>query len=139
MADISVTAANVQIVTSGTHPTQIKTGTAGGTITAGQPLYLNTSDQLVAARADAASTDEVVGIALNGGSAGQKIHYAVGGDITIGATVVLGMAYYLSAGAAGGIAPHADLTTGNYVSFLGIAITTAIIRLAIMNAGVAKP
>lgn len=139
MSDLSVTAANVARVTSGSNQTQVKTGTAGGTITAGQVLYANTSGNLVAAQADAASTDEVAGIALHGASSGQPIAYAIGGDLNPGATVVVGMVYALSAAAAGGIAPYADLTSGQYVSFLGVGITASNLRLGIINSGIAKP
>lgn len=135
MADITVTPANVQPATT----TLFKTLTAGGTITAGQVVYENASGQAVAAQANSANTDDILGVALGGASSGQKVTVAIGGDINPGGTVVVGMAYCLSAAAAGGIAPYADLVSTNFVSFLGIGTTASNIKLGILNSGVQKP
>ena len=56
-----------------------------------------------------------------------------GGKITIGATVVPGTMYGISA-TAGGICPMADLTTGNYVTPLGLAISTTVLDMAYARA-----
>lgn len=127
MADISITAGNVLLVT-GTP----EYGTAGATITAGMPLYKDSaaSNKLKAGKADAASTDEVVGIALHGASDGQPLAYAGAGCVVnMGATLALGKVYMLSAATAGGVAPVDDIATGNYVTVLGVAITTANLKL----------
>lgn len=127
MADITVTAANVAKVSGATT----ETGTAGATITAGKSVYKRNSDsKWLLAQCD--GTDEEagsagVGIALNGCSDGQPITVLTAGDITIGATVVAGTCYFVSA-TAGGICPHADLVTGNRARFLGIGSTTGIIK-----------
>lgn len=135
MADITVTPANVQPTTT----TLYRTMTAGGTITAGMVLYENSSGNAVAAQANSATTDDIVGVALGGASSGQKVTVAIGGDINPGGTAVVGMVYCLSAGAAGGIAPYADLVSTNYVSFLGVGTTASNIKLGILNGGIAKP
>lgn len=133
MADITVTAGNVAASTNAV----VETGTWGETVTAGQAVYLKASDsRWWKAQADSADEDAVYGIALNGGTAGQPGSVQVRGNITIGATVVVGTVYVLSAAAAGGIAPEADLTTGNYVSIIGVAITAAIIQMSIVNTGI---
>lgn len=120
MADLSITAANVQPGTG-----TVILGTAGETITAGQAVYLKASDgRLWLAQADGTAAEaDVVGIALNGGAAGQPVHYAADGTLTIGATTVKTTAYVLSA-AAGGICPQADLVSTNKIVYLGYATST---------------
>lgn len=133
MADISVTAGNVAEYANG----QTAWGTAGETITAGQTLYLNsTTGKLMKADADTAAESVCKGIALNGGSLNQPIKYIYGGEYTAGGTVAVGTVYVVSA-TAGGIAPLADLTSGDYVSILGVASTAARIKLNIFNSGIA--
>jgi len=135
--DLSITAASVLPSTNAV----VKTGTAGGTITAGQTLYADASDggDLKLADADASAlTAVVVGIALHGASDGQPLSFLASGDITIGATVVVGEIYVLS-GTAGGIAPEADLATADWVSVLGVGITTGKIRIQRANSGVQIP
>jgi hypothetical protein len=79
----------------------------------------------------------VVGIALNAASTGQPVTYQTSGPITIGATVVVGTAYYAST-TAGGVCLESDLVTGDFATFLGFATTAAVITLDIKAAGVAK-
>lgn len=109
-------------------------GTAGGTITAGMPLYKDTADQRMKPAdcnlSDLASTVE--GISLHGATNGQPIEYQTSGLITLSAVLTLGKVYVASA-TAGGIAPVADLTTGWRTSILGVAVSTSSMRLAITN------
>lgn len=141
MANITITAANVQK----TSTTVFDRGTAGGTITAGMPLYKDStaSNTLKACDADASqAAAAIVGIALNGGASGQTIEYATGGDVDFGAaTFALGTVYVCSA-TAGAIAPSADLDTStatNYGSLVGIASSATNIKLAIMASGAINP
>ena len=137
MADITVTAANV---VSGSDAIK-KQGVAGASITAGQPLYIDTANNNVLKLADANAsllTSTVDGIALHAAATGQPITYQSGGLITIGATVAVGTVYVVSA-TAGGIAPSADLATGMYTAILGVATTSGILQLRINNSGVAVP
>lgn len=136
--DVSVTAANVVPATGYRYID----GTAGETITAGQTLYFKESDQRYW-KADSDSATAAVrtlaGIALNGASAGQPLRVFLGGNITIGGTVTVGTIYVLS-DTAGGIMPAADLETGDYVTIVGIATTSAIIQCTtFINSGVAVP
>ena len=137
MADISVTAANVVAASGATK----YTGRAGGTITAGQPVYEDPSDSydLKAAKADAAATDKVKGIALHGASDGQPLTVITAGGLNIGATLTVGIIYVLSAAAAGGVAPSADLASTNYVTTLGVATTASNLDVQIHNSGAVKP
>lgn len=116
-------------------------GTAGGTLTAGMPLYEDTADgnKLKAARANAATTAIVKGIALNNASSGQPITYQSGGEINLGATLVVGEVYCLSDLVAGQIVPYIDLGTLDYVIPLGVAKTASNFLLNVTNSGTAKP
>lgn len=137
MADVSVTAANV--VAGATA--QKRTGIAGATITAGQPVYEDSSDSYKFKLADAnasAATSNVVGIALHGASSGQPLTIVTeDDDFTPGFTLDLTGAgapktfYFLSA-TAGGICPVTDLTTGYYPVFLMTAksASKAVLRIA---------
>jgi len=134
MSDITITAANVAKATDSTTIT----GTAGGTITAGQSVYLDTSDsRYKLSDANASGTGRCDGIALHGASSGQPLTVLTSGNITIGGTVAVGTIYCVSAGT-GGICPIADLLSGEYIAKIGIGVTAAIISVKIHNSGVAK-
>lgn len=138
MADLSITAANV---IKGSNAT-VKPGIAGATITAGQAVYLDTSDgKWKLADADAATAAERggadIGIALNGASDGQPIDVQVKGLITIGATLTAGAGYYLS-DTPGGICLVADVTGGDYIVLLGLANSTSELALDVQYSGVAS-
>jgi len=133
MADLTITPASVA-----TSLGSQVSATAGVSIAAGQAVYLDsTTNTLKLADADAAASAAVVGIAVNSGSAGQPVTYQPVGLITIGATVVTGTAYYLSS-TAGGVCLESDLVSGDYVTFLGIATSTTVIALNIVQSSVAK-
>tara|TARA_R110000822_G_scaffold89133_3_gene206098 strand:- start:454 stop:867 length:414 start_codon:yes stop_codon:yes gene_type:complete len=133
MADITITAASVV-----RGPTaKLETGTAGATITQGQPVYRDATDglyKLSDCNSATAAVRAVRGIALNAASTGQPLTIAKSGPVTIGATLVAGVAYYLS-GTAGGICPVADLTTGDYPTVLGIATSTTVLNVDIQSSG----
>lgn len=131
MAAISVTASSV-LPGSTCDVTQ---GTAGASITAGQPLYIDTANGNVLKVADADASDlasTVAGIALHAAASGQPIVYAKGGYVTFNAVLVAGKAYVLGA-TAGDICPIADLTTSWRTSLLGIAYSTTSLRLLLVN------
>lgn len=126
MTDLSVTAASV-LVGAGAVTEQ---GIAGGTITPGMPVYKAADGTIVATDADSTTVAarQAIGIALNGVGAGQPVDYMkMGGEITIGATMTAGVTYYLS-GAAGGICPLADVGATEYLSIVGIAKSTTVLK-----------
>lgn len=133
MSDVSITAANVSLVSG-----SVATGTAGASITAGQSIYINGSNQVVLAEANGTVAQAAAtGVALNSAASGQPVTYAVNGaTVNIGGTVAVGTIYVVSAANAGGIAPWADLTTTEYVTVLGVASTTGKIVLNINATGV---
>ena len=134
MAAISVTASSVAPGTD----CSIASGTAGASITAGQPLYVDTANSNVLKVADcdlSALGATVAGISLHAASSGQPIAYATAGYVTFNAVLTAGKAYVLGA-TAGDICPIADLTTGWRTTILGIAYSTTSLRLLITSTGV---
>jgi hypothetical protein len=126
MADLSITAANVAYVSGGNGVK--KKGIAGGTITAGMPLYvIAATGKLGIAANTSAVLAECVGIAMNSASDNQPVNYQDGGTINPGATVGVGKLYVLSA--AGLISPVDDVTTGDFVTYLGAGITAATFEI----------
>lgn len=125
MADLSITAGNVKWV-SGTRPQIVK---AGATITRGQALYQAADGEYSPADADASSTGTATAIALTDGADGSDMLIAtVGATINVGATTVAGTPYVAST-TAGGIAPYADITTGDTPSLLFWGSGTANVTL----------
>lgn len=135
MADITVTAANVK---AGANAV-VKTVTAGVAINAGQVVYQDTSDKKYKlADADAQATARVAGIALNDAAADQPLEVQTDGDIDVGGTVVVGEVYLVSV-TAGGIAPEADVLTGDYVSIIGIGTVANKLKMQILISDIAIP
>lgn len=135
MADLTITAASV---VAGTNA-QRASGTAGETIAAGKPVYLSsTTKKWMLADSNSATVEARTagGIALNGASLNQPIDVQTSGDITIGATLTAGTAYFLS-DTPGGICPLADVGTGEYVCQLGLAKSASVLALAIQFPGIA--
>lgn len=134
MSDISVTAGSVLKYTGATT----ENGTAGETVTAGQLVYKNSSqsNKFYKAQHDGTSSEATLyGIALNGASDGQPLQVQTAGDVNPGGTVAVGTIYCVSA-TAGGIAPSADVSTGDYMSIFGVGTTSSKIHLHIYNSGV---
>ena len=134
MADITITPASVVQSTSAFA----ETGTFGETVTAGQAVYKKAADgKFWLAQCDDAAMDDCYGIALNGGSANQPATIQIRGNITIGGTVAVGTVYALSA-VFGGICPIADIVSTNYVTLIGVGISTTVIQMALLTTGIAK-
>ena len=134
MADLTITAANVVASANAVR----ESGTAGATITAGQLVYLDTTDMKykLADNNGAAALRVPNGVALNGAANNQPLVIQKAGDITIGATMTAGVAYYLS-DTPGGICPVADLASGEYPCIIGIAKSTSLMDVGIHPSGVA--
>ena len=135
MADLSIPAANV-VAGSGAG---VSHGTAGTEVAAGQVVYLaSATDRWGLADSNSATAEvrAARGIALNGASDGQPLAVLTDGPVTIGATLTAGVAYYLS-DTPGGICPVADIGTGEYSVFLGLATSTSVLDVSIKARGVA--
>ena len=128
MSDIAITAANVAV---SSQATVVKTYTFGGTVTAGQVVYLNTSNQWVTLAAGTASgngLNDNRGIAVNGGSLGQPAAVCTFDPaFTLGGTVVNGTPYYSSPNT--GAITATTPTTAQYPLFLGFGTGTTKIVL----------
>lgn len=126
MADLSITAGNVAWV-SGTRP---KVVTGGATITRGQALYKDDSDnEYKLADAGAVGTAVLDGIALTDGTDGAEMLVAPrGATLNIGATTTAGTIYVISE-TAGGIAPVGDLATGDFVVVAFVGSGTANVEI----------
>lgn len=135
MADITITAANV-LFTSGTKEQK----NAGAALTAGQVVYLDSAaDTYKLAQADGTAAEvDARGIALHAAGIGQPATIARSGSvINIGGTTAKTTTYCVSA-AAGGVAPLADLTSGQRICELGYATATdGSLVVHIVNRGVA--
>jgi hypothetical protein len=135
LADLTITATSV-VAGSGAAITE---GTAGVAVTAGQVLYLDSATntyKLADCNSATAAVRSPAGIALNGAAANQPVGVLTRGPITIGATVAVGVPYFLS-GTPGGIRPLADNVTGDYVTILGIGTSTTVIDVKIHESGAA--
>lgn len=131
IATLSITATSVTVAATGVAKSIVQWGE---TMTAGCPVYQKASDSLYyKMQADGTAAESGVGVnygvALSGGNTNQWGVAATAGPVTIGATVVVGTHYYAHA-TAGLIGLFSDLASGNYITDLGYATTTAIITLS---------
>jgi hypothetical protein len=135
-ADLTITAASVARGTGATTTV----GTAGATLTAGQAVYQSTADNKMypSLASGTALQATFAGVALHASLAGQPIAYQTGGNITIGATVVVGTIYVVSTNA-GGIAPWADLIATNNVTVIGYGLNATTITYSPIITGVVHP
>lgn len=135
MADLAVTATSVLASGQATK----ETGVAGAALTAGQLVYKEAATgQFKGTDCDSATAEvrNIYGVALNGAAIGQPVVVARNDpDFTPGATLVKGSRYYAS-GTAGGIAPEADLASGDHVALLGVASSTTKLVMNPFNSDV---
>lgn len=141
MADLTQTPANVAVGSNASVTLVI----AGEAISQGEPVYRSALDSYYyKADADAEASADVKGIAVTpAGSSGDRFVLAANksgstADINLGATLTQGETYVVSTNA-GKIAPITDLTTGDYVSYLGVASSATILKMKTNATGVIKP
>lgn len=137
MADLVITAANVQ---PNANTIIDRSGTAGATITAGEPVYKDptTKQWLLADNNSAtAAARQASGVSLNSSAAGQPLAVATGGDLTLGPVMTAGTAYFVSA-TPGMICPDADVGAGSYPCLLGLAKSTSVLTLSIQFPNVSR-
>lgn len=134
MADLVITAASV---VAGSNA-QTFEGTLGVAVTAGQGIVRDpTTRKYVLADSNHATAALRVaeGLALHGGAANQPVKGQKAGDITIGAALTAGLAYYQS-DTPGGICPIADVGSGETPVVLGMARSATVLALDIQSTGV---
>ena len=137
MAAISVTATSV---VASTDNNDLDRGVAGEAITAGQTLCKNSTTgviELFDANGASAYMKICVGISAHAASTGQPIIYQRSGNMTFNTVLTAGVPYF-GGSTAGGIHPSSDLGSGITTVFLGVASTTAILKINIYNSGVAQ-
>ena len=134
MAALSITAANVALVSGG-----VRTVTYGETVTQGQPLRkLSTDNKFYLCNQDDATQAAASVIALTpGGDGDLGVVAGAGATINIGATVAIGTVYCVGA-SDGEIDPTADLASGDFVTIIGHAVSTSNMLLTFNALGVAK-
>jgi hypothetical protein len=140
MADLTLTPSSVVGVAGA--PTKI--GTAGAAIAAGDIVYLDTATtgkwQLAdsdAATAEARGKTGNIGVALNSAAANQPIVVQTEGQVTLGAVLTAGTAYYLS-DTPGKLCPVADITGGDYFTLVGLAASATVLNVDFQYSGVAS-
>jgi len=133
MADLSITAANVK---PGANAVIDYGHLAGATIGQGVQVYLDpATNKWKVADANGSGTRQAQGTSLNAASDGQPLAVQTGGDLTIGAAIVAGTTYCLSA-TAGDICPQADVASGSDVVFVGYARSATVLALRYAAPGV---
>lgn len=133
MVDLVVVAANV---TPGTDAVT-KRGIAGEPITAGASVFPAADGGIELCEKDLTVLEAACkGVALNDAALDQPIEYAVTGDVDMGAILSIGQVYIVGAGP-GAIAPEADAAVGDFVTVIGVATTASLLKLGLLQSGVA--
>ena len=113
---------------------------SGATITAGQPIYIDSSDSNKAKLADANASAVTRGIAVCSASAGQPIFYvSEDADFTHGITSPTVGDIVIVSATAGALCPSSDMATGMYPSVVMTITSSTKAVLRILNGTAAKP
>lgn len=119
----------------------IRTGQAAEAISAGETLYRDATNgnKLALADADAEATARAVGIAVNDAGINELVSYATTGNTITqaGTTFTIGIAYFLGP-TAGGIHAEADVLSGDFKTYIGVATTTSALLVHIHIGGIAE-
>jgi hypothetical protein len=135
MADITVSSSLVQ--PSETAP--FESGVCAASFTAGQLGYLDGSlNKWKLAVATAQPAAAARGVATANYSTGQIGRFQTHETLNLGGGVSVGTVYAVSTNA-GGIAPIADVTTGNWITPVAVGATTNNLSLNIFRSGIQKP
>lgn len=142
MAVVTITPANVQLGagsganTSNTYPVIL-----GATATEMQAVYVDTADDNKRKLAvnSATATAQVEGLLLTpGDDLDQAIVVTSGVKVEFGGTLTAGETYYLSS-TAGAVEPGSDLSSGDYITQIGFALTTSVMYVNIVVTGEQLP
>ena len=123
MADVTIAAGAVTRRTGDKTLTKI----AQVAISGGQAVYedLTNGGKFNLCDGDAAASARMIGIAVSDAAAGEDCTVALAGSVitVAGASFTKGVTYYVSLNA-GGLAPFADISTGDYMTLACIALST---------------
>lgn len=134
MADLSVTAASVQLMSSA-NTQRVQAGEAG--ITQGMSVYMDTadSDKWKKCINTSAAAALAGGIALTPAGDDEYFLIVTSGKVDLGATLAVGEVYGVS-DTAGKIRPVVDDGTGDFVTILGVATAADALDVQIRASGV---
>ena len=131
MADIAITGTSLP---QPSNPFVLLSGVAGQNLTAGQCGYVKAADGLIyTSKSKTAGAMQVTGIIMDTVSTGAAVRLLKSGNLNINAVAVVAVPYVLAED--GGIAPAADLATGDTTVVIGVGITTTQILVSIINSG----
>lgn len=128
MADVTIAAGAVTCRVGDPTLTKI----AQVAISGGQAVYedLSNGGKFNLCDGDAAASARMKGIAVGDAAAGEYVTIALPGSVitVAGASFTKGVTYYVSLNA-GGLAPFADLGSGDYLTLavIGLSTTTALV------------
>ena len=132
MADITVTVTDLELSAT-SKTTKVQFGEAG---TAGETFYLKAADgkywKAVNATEEAAAAVGILTTPKVAADGYGNLHTS--GDITIGATLATGTVYVVSS-TSGAIHPTDDLATTEWVTIVGTAFSTTVLRMGINATG----
>ena len=132
MANVSVTASNVSLVTP-----DYETGVLSGTVDAGDIVAFSTVTQRWSAAADDVAAGVAVRMAISSGFAGQVIGLApAGAEVSLGSVLTKRGVYAISPSTAGAIAPIADVTSSDVLFLVGYAKDASTMVLLLKYTGV---
>jgi hypothetical protein len=135
MANLTITAANV-VAGDGAVT---EAGISGEAITAGQAIYKSSATgKYMLADSNSATVEarRARGVALNNAAANQPLDVLRSGDLSLGAVLTAGTAYYLS-DTPGALCPVADVGAGEYVCLIGLARSTSVLSVNVQFPNVA--
>lgn len=141
MADLTIGTVTVQ---SALTRSDLDVKQVGEAVAIGDVVYLNTVDSKyheadASTEAEAKASHLVLSAAATDEYAVlMKLDSSVPLQIDVGATLTVGTTYVVSA-TAGAIAPESDLSSGEYVTHLGVASTTSLLDIKLNVTGTAKP
>jgi hypothetical protein len=141
MAIIGITDGNVKLSDGGVTSSNIQVVTYGATVTKMDILYSDSSDSNKYKPCDnsTAAAAQAIGFALTqGGDGDQGIIVKSGAKVIFGGTLAPGETYYVSS-TTGAIEPGTDLSSNDYITQVGIALTTTELLVNIEVTGEQKP
>lgn len=133
MADVSKTPANLRVVSD----VQGRRVLFGESVSPGDTIYLKTSDRKYYKAINTSlenSTCKGIAIGYGGADTYGYIVSEPGSVVNVGATLTQGTIYVVSS-TAGGMAPEADIGSGEYVTILGVGDSSGQLQLNIVATG----
>jgi hypothetical protein len=103
-------------------------------------VYENSGDNKVyKGDSTTAAKAAIAGILLNGGADGQPGFMITEGIVDYGGGVTPGEIYMASTHAAGGLSPESEMATGDYMTIIGVGISTTEVYVKLTVGGVQHP